>query len=655
MMLKNFILYTISLLFIFNLQSQVVKTNLHNMKYYEGEVIVQLKKGFKDVNSIINNNQIYKGQETKLEVVEILSKAMNIWLFKFDNSINHEDFINKLALNRNIIEFQYNFLIKNRSTTPNDALFSQQWQYINNGGNGGIVGADIDADLAWDITTGGLTPNGDTIVLCVVDDGVLQTHEDLEANLWRNNNEIPNNGIDDDNNGYIDDYLGYNANDNNDNIYTISGFWGVHGNAVAGVAGAKGNNNIGVAGINWDVKIMVVKNQGVDQSQVIKAYSYPLEMRKLYNNTNGAKGAFVVSVNSSWGINNGQPSSAPLWCAFYDEMGAAGILNCGATANANTNVDVDGDLPTACSSDYLISVTNVWRDDNKVTQAGYGTTTIDLGAFGEDAHTVSQSSNNGYEGFGGTSGATPQVTGAIALLYSAPCPSFADLTKSDPAAAALEAKKYILDGTDANTSLQGITVTGGRLNLNGMLTQLNNECVSCPSVDNFLVSYYNDLNATILISLSGDISSIQSYEVRYRVLGAANWLSTTSNSNTIQLTNLSANTQYEYQVRINCDEEGVYTISKTFTTNYLSINALAIENGIEVYPNPTKDILTINLTELQYDFKIYFYDISGKLLYEGEMLTQKKKIDISVLSSGIYILKLNDEQGNTFTHKVNKL
>lgn len=651
-MKKQTLIYILSLLFITNIFSQEIGTNKYGMQYYKGEIIVQLKKNFTDTDQIIENTKTINGVETNLELLEILSKTMNIWHFKFNSSLNHDDFVNKLTKNRNIIEVQYNYLIENRATTPNDPSFSQQWQYINTGGSGGIVGADIDADLAWDITTGGLTPDGDTIVLCVVDDGILDTHEDLEENLWKNYNEIPNNGIDDDNNGYIDDFYGYNANSNNDNIFT-SGY--SHGNAVAGVAGAKGNNGIGVAGINWDVKIMLVKNSGIDQAQVIKAYSYPLDMRVLYNNTNGAKGAFVVSVNSSWGIDYGQPSTVPLWCAFYDEMGAAGILNCGATANAAINVDVDGDLPTACSSDYLITVTNIWRDDQKINSAGYGATTIDIGAFGEEAYTLSQFSTNAYGGFGGTSGATPQVTGAIALLYSAPCQSFATLSKSDPDLAALKAKEYIMNGTDANTSLQGITVSGGRLNLNGMLTQLNDECVNCPSVENFVITNINDLNATVLITVDGDVSQVQSYEVRYRVSGTTNWLTKSSSSNSILMENLNANTTYDYQVKIDCDQAGTYTTSKTFTTNALSINILAIANGIEVYPSPVKDIVYINLTELQDNFEIYFYDISGKLLYEGKMLTKRKKIDISVLNNGIYILKLKDKNGNVYSHKVNKL
>lgn len=627
-------------------------------EYTAGEVIIQLEKSFTDINSIVKRNTNFEGNKTELEVVEQLSDILNIWLLRFNHeNVNHTKFINYLALNKNIIEYQNNHIIDQRATKPNDTHINKQWQYINNGGSGGIVDADIDADLAWDITTGGVTPLGDTIVVCIVDDGLFKNQPDFEDNLWVNRGEIEGNGIDDDGNGYVDDYKGYFANHNTpaslDNIYATSYS---HGTAVAGIVGAKGNNNLGVAGINWNVKLMIVKNYGASESQVIKAYNYPLKMRKLYNETNGTKGAFVVAVNSSWGIDYAKSVNFPIWCAFYDEMGAAGILNAAATTNSNTNVDVGGDMPTTCASEYLITVTNVWRDDQKVNEAGYGATSIDLGAFGEGAYTISDSNPTGYAAFGGTSGATPQVAGAIALLYSAPCPSFANLYTLDPAAAALKAKEHILNGGDANTSLQGITTSGKRLNLFGMLNELNLECNSCPSLTEVFISDINDKKVIIDGSLLGSTDSLSFVEVRYRVLGETEWNIATSPDLSITINNLDPQSNYQYQVRLICDSyTSEYTETNLFSTAPLSINKLAIQNGIKVYPNPTKDIVYISLDELQSNFEITFYDISGKLIYEGKMYTQKKKIDISVLQSGIYILKLKDENGNVFTHKINKI
>jgi hypothetical protein len=123
----------------------------------------------------------------------------------------------------------------------------------------------------------------------------------------------------------------------------------------------------------------------------------------------------------------------------------------------------------------MIAVTNTNINDVKVTQAGYGLETIDLGAPGQGTFTTSETS---YGGFGGTSGATPHVTGTIALLYSAPCQELADLAISDPQLAAEIVRGIVLNNVDPNESLEGITVTGGRLNVNNSMEDLMDRCGS---------------------------------------------------------------------------------------------------------------------------------------------------------------------------------
>lgn len=441
-----------------------------------GELLIKPLPG-QSITNVLNEIKNNARVNIHLSPKRCVSPSMNIWLVEFDYSlIDQSKMLEIIRGCRSVDIAQSNHLITKRSKIPNDTEFSSQWQYINNGSSGGVIDADIDADSAWAITTGGITAKGDTIVVAVIDDGLDLSHPDFTNNLWVNINEIPNNNIDDDGNGYKDDYRGWNADNNNDDI-SGGGFGGWHGTPVAGIVGARGNNGIGVTGVNWNVKIMVVVGGG-DEAGAISTYSYVLANRKLYNNTNGAKGAYVVATNASWGIDNGKPADAPLWCALYDSLGKYGILNAGATANNDVNVDVQGDLPTACPSTYLISVTNTNRQDQKITTAGYGKITIDIGAPGEDTYTVASTSfgGNAYGPFGGTSGATPHVAGTIGLLYSAPCAKLIELSKSKPDTVAFLMKEFILQGSDSNSSLQNISVSGGRLNVHKALIKLQEYC-----------------------------------------------------------------------------------------------------------------------------------------------------------------------------------
>ena len=289
---------------------------------------------------------------------------------------------------------------------------------------------------------------------------MLLTHADLIPNLWTNWGEIPGNGIDDDNNGYIDDIHGWNAYSSNGSIPSDG-----HGTHVAGIVGAKGNNGNYVSGVNWDVKLMALGGSSGTTSIVLEAYGYILDQRAIYDSTGGASGAFVVATNSSFGVNNADCNSATysLWNDMYNAMGQYGILSCGATMNNNSNVDVTGDVPTGCESDYMVSVTNTTRNDSKNSGAAYGVTTIDLGAPGTQI--LSTYTGGGTSSLSGTSMASPHVAGAIGFIHASMSSGLASFYRSSPDQGAIIIKQIILDGTDQLASLNGITVSGGRLNL----------------------------------------------------------------------------------------------------------------------------------------------------------------------------------------------
>jgi hypothetical protein len=495
-----------------------------------GDLLVMLRPGA-NAGAIATDLHGSNGNETGLRVVKEVSAPMRIWLLRFDpDQVNQAVMLRRIRQHPDVEIAQNNHVVKMRNT-PNDTEYGDQWHHQN-----------INSEGAWDISTGGITATGDTIVVCIIENSDLP-HPDLIANAWYNHAEIPDNNLDDDGNGYVDDFRGWSPNDQDDDVYG-----GGHGTQVAGMIGAVGNNAEGVTGANWNVKMMVVSNSGASDAGVIASHTYPLVMRRRYNASNGAEGAFVVATNASWGIDGGQPEDSPLWCAMYDTLGTAGILNCGATSNSNVNVDAVGDLPTACPSDYMISVTATNSDDNR-TFSGYGLTTIDVGAPGEDVYTTRI---GGYGSTSGTSFATPLTAGVIGLLYSAPCVSMMTLVKGDPAAGALYLREKLFEGVDQVGNLAGQTVTGGRINAGTSMELIMEGCGSCPTPYN-LTAQSIAVGTTVLgwTAVSGS-----TFDLQYRAVGASTWTEVnglTTNSYTVN--GLERCLAYEFQVRVQCEDE----------------------------------------------------------------------------------------------------
>ena len=289
---------------------------------------------------------------------------------------------------------------------PDDSFFSDQWDM-----------AKIGLPDVWETTTGGLTVNGDTIVVAVLDSGFDIDHPDLRDNIWQNLEEIPNDNIDNDNNGYIDDIYAWNFRDSS-NIHHLH----AHGHSVAGIVGAKGNNGLGVTGVSWNVKVMVLDTKAI--SDIISAYEYVIDQRQRYNESNGTKGAFVVATNASFGKDRAFCEEYPVWGGMYDLMGEVGILTGAGTANSSWDVEEFGDMPTTCTSDFIITTLNTNEADEKHSGSAYGGVSIDIGSPGQGSFTIKL--NDDYGDFGGNSAAAPHLTGAIGLLYSVPCPEIAD-------------------------------------------------------------------------------------------------------------------------------------------------------------------------------------------------------------------------------------
>lgn len=522
--------------------------------YEHGQALVQLKQ-HADPVQVIAHLEDHFGMLAEVKWLREVSRPMRIHLVGFnEDRVPMEEFLRALSVTPGVQVAQRNHIGTERYI-PNDPFFNNQWHHIQSGDH------DIDTDLAWDITTGGTTAFGDEIVACVIETGGADwDHTDLLANHWVNNNEIPDNGLDDDDNGYVDDYDGWNIVNNSDQL---SG--GNHGTAVSSMLGGTGDNNTGVAGVNHSVSLMQIQMGSINESNVLEAYTYPLVMRKRYNETGGSEGAFVVVTNASWGVDNGDPADSPLWCAMYDTLGTYGVLNCGATANNNVNIDVVGDLPTACPSDYMIAVTAT-NDNDERTFSGYGITQIDLGAPGEDVYLASNTNN--YSSTSGTSFASPCTAGGVALLYSADCVSLMALVQADPAAAAELVKTYILEGVDPVSNLSDEVATGGRLNVYNSLLLLLAECSSSPCIAPFNVSANQVEGQLDYVITWGTTESMVSFSLRYREAGELAWTTTDNiDTDTFTLENLAACTTYEVQLLASCgDTDSDWSDTFTFET-----------------------------------------------------------------------------------------
>lgn len=513
--------------------------------FKQGEILVQLhqKHSFKEIEE--------EFLSLSFEDYRLISSPTNIWVVNFDpNEYFNSQVIKRLKSSKLVQFAQNNHFVELRSSNLemiDDPLYNNQWHHNNTGQTGGTPGADISSEAAWQVTTGGQTVLGDDIVVCVIESADL-SHEDLVANRWLNTSESQvADGVDTDDNGYIDDFFGWNIAQNNDftNMAPSS-----HGTSVAGMIGAVGNNNLGVVGANWDVKIMVVAGHSTLESDVIEAYTYPLTQRQIYNTTNGTQGAFVVATNASWGVDGGNPEDAPIWCNFYDILGQEGILNCGATTNNNANVDLTGDLPTACSSEFMIGVGR--SDHNDDFAGGYGLTTVDLVAPG--INVVTTSNGDIYTTTTGTSFASPLTAGVIGLLYSVPCPSLLAIAKSNPQLGASIVKDALLLNVDQQPQLENFFITGGRLNTAAAIDYLmDNYCSddACFPAFNLTINELTDTQVTLSWL---ELDEEDEYQVHYRVAGEEDWTIIDVVEAEASIDNLQACEDYQYFVRSFCED-----------------------------------------------------------------------------------------------------
>ena len=429
----------------FFLAGLLVFTGLNLSAQSQNSYIIQIP----ETGDPLRIHQYFSEKNIHVELTEI-ARSINAWLLvpARTGTRQSSDISSLLAQCPDIAVFQPNRTLQPRRIIPNDPKFPEQW-YLDL----------IKMPEAWELTTGLTTSGSAQPVIGVLEAGYDFSRTDLQGLLFENPGEIPGNGLDDDLNGYVDDVNGWNFDSDSDDHYIDYTY---HGDAVVSIMAAKSDNQVGVAGINWHAKILPLTLEARNtEAATIEAYEYFYQMRKTYNETKGAKGAFIVATNSSFGLDGLFEEDAPLFCNMYSKMGSVGILSVGATSNQDVNVDVHGDLPSSCSSDKLIVVNSI--DKTLLNQySGRGVINVDLAAPAQNILVVSTPGE--FIDDSGTSFAAPQISGVISLAYSLNLDSMNRAIGSDPVRVAETIRTCMLQNTTAAPDLSDENATGGYLN-----------------------------------------------------------------------------------------------------------------------------------------------------------------------------------------------
>ncbi len=506
---------------------QSILSSMDETPYIEGQLLVKFKSG---VSSAESSSAI---QSTGASVARSFNIVPELKLIKLPDGMSVSDAVIQYMSDPNVEYAEPNYIMQ-LFAIPNDTYFHQQWALDNQGAHfGGSVDADIDAPEAWDIFTG----TADT-VMAIIDSGINYNHEDLVGSIWQNEDEglgdansdgcpgvcgidddgdtlIDENSAglqpwepgyindlvnDDDENGYIDDLIGWDfvgsditaPVEDPDPMDELG-----HGTHVAGIVAGRGNNNTGIAGVNWRASLMALKvgdsTGGIATSAAVDAIDYAVA-----NNASVINASFGGSTFSS-SMFDAISTANDTGVLFVAAAGNGGGVFCNDGV-ANNN-DLSSCYPASYNLSNIISVAATDQNDWRVSFSNYGPKTVHLAAPGVyNFSTVLLDTDYGVLDFmSGTSMAAPHVTGVAGLLKG----FYPTFTNS-------QIRSIILDTVEVKTDLIGWVQKNGRLNAYTAIAYL------LAPID---LSATGSTSTSITLSWTNRATRADSYKVERKVSG----------------------------------------------------------------------------------------------------------------------------------------